>query len=57
MISPATPGSRGSARSASGRVEVVPSAEPAGLAASTMMAIDRGRNALARRIDTIVGGD
>jgi competence protein ComEC len=40
-----------------GRVEVVPSPEPPGLAASAMIAIDRGRNALARRIDKIVGGD
>ncbi|HEY8032334.1 MAG TPA: ComEC/Rec2 family competence protein [Methylocella sp.] len=40
-----------------GRIEIVPSPEPPGLAASAMMAIDRGRNALARRIDTIVGGD
>jgi len=40
-----------------GRIEIVPSPESPGLAASAMMAIDRGRNALARRIDTIVGGD
>lgn len=40
-----------------GRVEVVPAPESPGLAASAMMAIDRGRNALARRIDKIVGGD
>ncbi len=40
-----------------GRVEVVAAPEPPGLVASMMMAIDRGRNALARRIDTIVGGD
>jgi competence protein ComEC len=40
-----------------GRIEVVAAPESPGLAASIMMAIDRGRNALARRIDTIVGGD
>jgi competence protein ComEC len=40
-----------------GRIEVVPSPESSGLAASATMAIDRGRNALARRIDKIVGGD
>ena len=40
-----------------GRIEVVQAPEPPGLADSAMMAIDRGRNALARRIDKIVGGD
>ncbi len=40
-----------------GRIEVVAAPVSPGLAASIMMAIDRGRNALARRIDTIVGGD
>jgi competence protein ComEC len=40
-----------------GRIEVVPSPQSPRLAASAMMAIDRGRNALARRIDKIVGGD
>src|SRR6202048_240611 len=40
-----------------GRIEGVPSPDSPGLAASAMMAIDRGRNALARRIDKIVGGD
>jgi ComEC/Rec2-related protein len=40
-----------------GRIEVVPAPESPGLAASAMMAIDRGRNALARGIDKIVGGD
>src|ERR1700730_10568717 len=40
-----------------GRIEVAQASESPGLAASTMMAIDRGRNALARRIDKIVGGD
>jgi competence protein ComEC len=40
-----------------GRIEVMAAPESPGFAASMMMAIDRGRNALARRIDTIVGGD
>ncbi|MGB6492986.1 MAG: ComEC/Rec2 family competence protein, partial [Methylocella sp.] len=47
----------GAVGNALGRVEIVPSPESPGLAASAMMAIDRGRNALARRIDKIVGGD
>ena len=47
----------GAVGNALGRIEVVPSPESPGLAASAMMAIDRGRNALARRIDKIVGGD
>jgi ComEC/Rec2-related protein len=40
-----------------GRIEVVAAPVSPGLGASVMMAIDRGRNALARRIDAIVGGD
>jgi competence protein ComEC len=40
-----------------GRIEVVPSAPSLGVITSLMMAIDRGRNALARRIDKIAGGD
>ncbi|MGH6934782.1 MAG: ComEC/Rec2 family competence protein, partial [Methylocella sp.] len=40
-----------------GRIEVVASPQSPRLAASAMMAIDRGRKALARRIDKIVGGD
>ncbi|MGH6852587.1 MAG: ComEC/Rec2 family competence protein, partial [Methylocella sp.] len=40
-----------------GRIEVAPSPVSPGLADSALMAIDRGRNALARRIDAIVGGD
>ncbi len=40
-----------------GRVEVVAAPVSPGIGASVMMAIDRGRNALARRIDAIVGGD
>jgi competence protein ComEC len=47
----------GAVGNALGRIEVVPAPESPGLAASAMMAIDRGRNALARRIDKIVGGD
>ncbi len=40
-----------------GRIEVVPVLHPPDLLAAAMMAIDRGRNALARRVDAIVGGD
>lgn len=40
-----------------GRVAVVPPPHPPGFLLSMMMAVDRGRNALARRVDTIVGGD
>jgi competence protein ComEC len=40
-----------------GRVEIVAPPVPPGLTMSLTMAIDRGRNALARRIDKIVGGD
>jgi competence protein ComEC len=40
-----------------GRIEIMPAPAPPGLMASMMMAIDRGRNAFARRIDKIVGGD
>lgn len=40
-----------------GRIEVKAAPASPGLGASAMMAIDRGRNALARRINTIVGGD
>jgi competence protein ComEC len=40
-----------------GRIEVVAAPVSPGIGASAMMAIDRGRNALARRIDAIVGGD
>ena len=40
-----------------GRIEVVAAPVSPSLGASVMMAIDRGRNALARRIDAIVGGD
>ncbi len=40
-----------------GRVEVVTPPHPPGFLLSMMTAIDRGRNALARRVDRIVGGD
>lgn len=40
-----------------GRIEIVPAPAAPGMLASAMMAIDRGRNALARRIDKILGGD
>lgn len=40
-----------------GRVEVVTPPHPPGFLLSMMMAVDRGRNALARRVDGIVGGD
>jgi len=47
----------GGVGNALGRIELVtPSALP-GLALGAIMALDRGRNALARRIDAIVGGD
>jgi competence protein ComEC len=47
----------GAVGSVLGRVEVLPPPASPGLAMAAMMAIDRGRNALARRIDKIVGGD
>ncbi|MGH6793723.1 MAG: ComEC/Rec2 family competence protein, partial [Methylocella sp.] len=47
----------GAVGNALGRIEVVAAPESPGLVASALMAIDRGRNALARRIDKIVGGD
>jgi competence protein ComEC len=40
-----------------GRIEVLPPPASPELMTSMMMAIDRGRNALARRIDKIVDGD
>ena len=40
-----------------GRMDVAAAPVSPGFAATAMMAIDRGRNALARRIDAIVGGD
>jgi competence protein ComEC len=40
-----------------GRIEVIKAPVAPGLMMSAMMALDRGRNALARRIDKIVGGD
>ncbi len=47
----------GAVGSVLGRLEVIKAPAPPGLVMSAMMAIDRGRNALARRIDKIVGGD
>lgn len=47
----------GAVGSVLGRIDVVAAPASPGLMASLMMAIDRGRNALARRIDAIVGGD
>jgi competence protein ComEC len=40
-----------------GRVTVLPPPHPPGLLDAALMALDRGRNALAWRIDTIVGGE
>ncbi|MGB8278972.1 MAG: ComEC/Rec2 family competence protein [Methylovirgula sp.] len=40
-----------------GRVEVLTPPHRPGLLLTLAMAVDRGRNALARRVDTIVGGD
>ncbi len=47
----------GAVGSVLGRIEIMEPPAPPGLKMSFMMAIDRGRNALARRIDKIVGGD
>jgi len=47
----------GGVGNALGRIEIAPAPVPAGLGLEAMMALDRGRNALARRIDAIVGGD
>lgn len=40
-----------------GRVSVIAPPRPPGLVDAALMALDGGRNALARRIDTIVGGE
>ena len=40
-----------------GRVEVLPPPHEPGFVMALSMAVDRGRNALAHRIDSIVGGD
>ncbi len=40
-----------------GRIDILTPPAPPGILTSALMAIDRGRNALARRIDKIVGGD
>jgi competence protein ComEC len=47
----------GGVGNALGRIEIVAPPATPGFGLSTMMALDRGRNALARRIDAIVGGD
>ncbi len=47
----------GAVGNALGRIELAPPPAPPGPMLAAMMAIDRGRNALARRIDAIVGGD
>ena len=47
----------GAVGSVLGRLEVTEPPAPPPFAMSFIMAIDRGRNALARRIDKIVGGD
>ncbi len=47
----------GAVGNALGRIEVAAPPAPPGLHLEAMMALDRGRNALARRIDSIVGGD
>ncbi|MFZ1079564.1 MAG: ComEC/Rec2 family competence protein [Methylovirgula sp.] len=40
-----------------GRVDLLSPPAPPGLLARFMMAVDRGRNALARRVDTTIGGE
>jgi competence protein ComEC len=40
-----------------GRMEAVPEAAPAGLWTRAMAALDRSRNALAARVDAVVGGE
>ncbi len=47
----------GGVGNALGRIEIAQPRGPAGPVLEAMMALDRGRNALARRIDAIVGGD
>jgi len=47
----------GGVGNALGRIETAPAPVGAGPGLEAMMALDRGRNALARRIDAIVGGD
>jgi competence protein ComEC len=40
-----------------GRIDVLAAPHPPDLVMAVMMAVDRGRNALAARVDTIVGGE
>ncbi|WP_084143668.1 ComEC/Rec2 family competence protein [Methylocapsa acidiphila] len=47
----------GAVGNALGRIELAAPPAPPGPMLAAMMALDRGRNALARRIDAIVGGD
>lgn len=47
----------GAVGNALGRIDVVPAPHPPDAIAAAMMAIDRGRNALAARVDAIVGGE
>jgi competence protein ComEC len=47
----------GGVGNALGRIEIAPAPVAAGRDLEAVMALDRGRNALARRIDAIVGGD
>ncbi len=49
--------SLGAVGNALGRIETAAPPAPPGLRLQAMMALDCGRNALARRIDSIVGGD
>ncbi len=59
MISPATPGSReiGAVGNVLGRVDVMTPPAPPDLLTRFMMAVDRGRNALAHRVYTTIGGE
>ena len=59
MISPAMPGSReiGAVGNVLGRVDVMTPPAPPDLLSAFMMAVDRGRNALARRVYTTIGGE
>jgi competence protein ComEC len=47
----------GAVGSTLGRIEVKPPPAPPGFFLSAGMAVDRARNALARRVDAIIGGD
>ncbi|ACK50627.1 ComEC/Rec2-related protein [Methylocella silvestris BL2] len=47
----------GGVGNALGRIETLAAPEPAGFSLGAAMALDRGRNALLRRIDAVIGGD